>query len=102
MKKIIPVVLFPCYAFSIQAQTASILPGLDNYTIPVNSKGAVIGKFIFYGMEKPGKISLAKDTSGLFKMSKTGVISLKSNVSLSPTSGDFRYGITVKEITRCR
>lgn len=96
MKKIIPVILFPCYAFSLQAQTNSVLPGLDNYTIPVNSKGGVIGKFIFSGTEKPGKISLAKDTSGLFKISKTGVVSLKANASLSPTAGAFHYGITVK------
>ena len=96
MKKIIPVILFPCYAFSLQAQTASVLPGLNNYTIPLNSKGAAIGKFIFSATGKPRKISLAKDTSGLFRMSKTGVVSLKSNVSLSPTAGAFHYGITVK------
>lgn len=96
MKRILPVMLFPLCFFSLQAQTNSTLTGLDNYTIPLNSKGAKIGKVISARTGNQGKISLAKDTSGLFRINKAGVVSLKAKVSLSPSVSAYRYSITLK------
>lgn len=95
MKKIIPVIAGFFYAFSLYAQPAEVLPGLDHYTIPVSSKGAVVGNVIFPAVTSE-KVALLKDTSGLFRISKDGVVSLKPRVALLPASGSFRYEIIVK------
>jgi glycerophosphoryl diester phosphodiesterase len=96
IKKILPAVLCICYTFSLHAQPVMALPGLDNYTIPVNSKGAIVGKIVFPDIGKSGRISLVKDTSGLFRISKSGTVSLKHNAVLLPSSGTIRYGVIVK------
>ena len=96
MKKIILVILCFYGNFSLQAQVVTTLPALNNFTIPLNIKGADVGKIIYTELTNPEKISIAKDTSGLFKIKKNGFIGLKANVRLSPSSGAFRYGITLK------
>lgn len=66
---------------------------LSGYTIPVNAKGAVIGKVVTPEKET---ISLAKDTSGLFVLDQKGVVSLKSGAELTDKS-PYRYEITIKQ-----
>ncbi len=72
------------------------LTGLDNYKIPVNLKGAKIGKVLAVAGQKKMKVSIAKDTSGLFRISSKGVISLKKRAQLASSAPAFRYGITLK------
>lgn len=66
---------------------------LNNYTIPVNAKGALVGKVVSPNKET---ITLAKDTSGLFSLGKDGFISLKKDKELS-SSSPFRYEIVIKQ-----
>ena len=66
---------------------------LNNYTIPMNTKGVLIGKVITSGSEA---VSLAKDTSKLFVIDKRGNISLKADVELT-TQSSYRYEIVVKQ-----
>jgi|SRR5665647_98839 len=73
------------------AQDISVLPGLSNYRIPLEKKGALIGKFI----SPIEKITLLKDTSNLFCINKNGVVSLKKSVKLKLSGSEYRYGITV-------
>jgi len=78
------------------AQSSKSLTGLDNYTVPVNQKGAQVGKVLYTSDKKKYKISLVKDTSRLFQINKKGYISLKKRAQLLPSSVVFRYGITLK------
>ena len=96
MKKIITVILYMFCAVSLYAQTGTSLSCLDNYTIPVNIKGAVIGKLINTDSNNVETILLVKDTSGMFRIDKKGFIALKANVKMLPSSNIFRYGITLK------
>ncbi|NWJ52462.1 MAG: hypothetical protein HXX14_16510 [Bacteroidetes bacterium] len=96
MKKIITVILYMFCAVSLYAQTGTSLSCLDNYTIPVNIKGAVIGKLINTDSNNVETILLVKDTSGMFRIDKKGFIALKANVKVLPSSNIFRYGITLK------
>ena len=91
MKKIIylfTLLLSPsAVAFS---QTANMLPVLDNYLIPKEKKGALIGKVIAHPGEK---VSLAGDTSNLFRLDKQGYLMLKENIALkedSPTQFEIK------------
>lgn len=94
MKKtliLISVLLFNAILLSAQSSSKTLLT-LDKYLIPVNEKGAVIGKII----TQPGiKVTLAKDTSKLFTIDKQGYITLKKGKELTSTS-PFRYEITLK------
>lgn len=93
MKKTLFLSSFLCFcAISGSAQIKEQPLVLNNYTIPMNAKGVVVGKVITCGNEA---ISLAKDTSGLFVLDKQGIISLKKDVELTPDS-PFRYEIVVK------
>ena len=58
----------------MHSQSGKELLTLDNYLIPKNKKGISIGKFNIPAGEK---ISLTKDNSRLFTISKDGYISLK-------------------------
>lgn len=69
---------------------------LDNYTIPINQKGVVVGKVLSANNKKQSKISIVKDTAGIFRINSKGVISLKKKVELSSISPAFIYGITIK------
>ncbi|PXV63551.1 glycerophosphoryl diester phosphodiesterase [Dysgonomonas alginatilytica] len=89
-QKTISFLLVCMSCLSISART--ILPTLDKYTIPVNVKGAVIGKFISSNNEN---VTLAKDTSNLFLIDESGYIRLKADVELSASS-PFRYEIIIK------
>lgn len=90
MQRILLFILVCVPYFSLSAST--ILPTLDNYTIPLDVKGAVIGKLI---VQNKSKVTLVKDTSNLFLIDKSGNIKLKPNVALSASS-PFRYEITIK------
>jgi len=78
------------------AKPITPLIGLDNYTIPVSKKGALIGKILTTSDSKNNKFSLIQDTSGLFQINSTGSLSLKNEVQILSSSAVFRYGITIK------
>lgn len=93
MKKSFLLLLILVYSITLFSQTEESLLTLDRYRIPVNKKGASIGKVISFDKEK---ISLAKDTSGLFTMDKSGNIKLKKNKQLDSQS-PISYEIIVKK-----
>jgi glycerophosphoryl diester phosphodiesterase len=100
MKKILIIICYTFFLQGISAQTyksEALNFGLDNYTIPTNQKGALVGKLLFCtdGLKRH-KISLAKDTSHLFQIDKNGYIRLKPKIQLLSSSTGFRYGITIK------
>lgn len=65
---------------------------LDNYMIPVEQPGTVIGHIY----PKPSSIRLLCDTSSLFRVDhKKKSISLKKNKALSNKQVAFRYGVTL-------
>lgn len=68
---------------------------LTNYRIPVNKKGAFIGKVVHPFQQKGDQIRLLKDTSHLFHLDKSGNLSLKKSVSLKSSAKQFCYGITI-------
>lgn len=92
MKKTIFLLFILVCSIGISAQSPTELLVLDNYTIPVGKKGALIGKIISPNKEK---LSLAKDASKLFTIDKQGNISLKKGKELSSQS-PISYEITVK------
>lgn len=92
MKKIIYLLFVLVSSISISAQSSKELLVLDNYTVPVRKKGALVGKAISPNNEK---VSLAKDASKLFVMDKQGNISLKKGKELTSQS-PMSYEITVK------
>jgi len=96
MKKVISIIIYMFCSVSLYAQTVTSLPCLDNYTIPVNIKGAVVGKLMSTDSNDQAKILLVKDTSGMFRIDKKGSIALKANVKILPSSKVFSYGITLK------
>ena len=71
------------------------LSGLDNYAIPVNVKGALIGKLIITKGSK-SRAKIIHDTSGLFRIDRDGNISLKRKVKLLPSDTCVSYRVTVK------
>jgi glycerophosphoryl diester phosphodiesterase len=75
------------------------LSGLDNYAIPVNVRGALIGKLIVTSETKP-RAKIIKDTSGLFRIDREGNISLKRKVKLLPSDASVSYMMTVKTGSR--
>ena len=70
-----------------------LYPLLNNYRIPLNEKGAVIGK-VLTG-ESKAKISISRDTADIFRIDRDGNISLKRGVKLSE-GGAFRYAVSIK------
>jgi len=97
MKKLIYLFLLLNPFIMIFPQSGKELLVLDNYLIPVEKKGATIGKFITRPNEK---ISLAGDTSKLFELDKNGYIKLKKNAILtekSPTRFEIKIKSNLKE-----
>lgn len=91
MKKIIfSVFLFLLSVLPFYSQSSLLT--LDNYTIPVGKKGALVGKIISDNNEK---LSISKDPSKLFTIDKQGNISLKRNKQISKDS-PISYVITIK------
>lgn len=80
----------------IFAQEKAALYGLSNYSIPLNSKGAVIGQSVASYAENPPAMVLLKDTSGMFSVDKKGILRLKKSAKVKATDQVFRYGITLK------
>lgn len=74
-----------------------MFPIMDNYKIPLNKKGAIIGK-IYFATESKIKIeyTIIQDTSNLFLIDKSGNLCLKPGKSVSAGNGPISYGIKVK------
>lgn len=66
---------------------------LDKYTIPLNEKGASIGKFI---SPTDGLIVLSEDASGLFEIKGNNELALKKNKAINNDS-QISYIISVKD-----
>lgn len=76
-------------------QNCSSLSGLSSYRIPLETKGALIGKVVVASPKTKQEITLLKDTSGLFRLDGKGCIRLKPQVRLKTSALAFRYGITI-------
>ncbi|MDR1092465.1 MAG: hypothetical protein LBL79_15460 [Prevotella sp.] len=73
------------------AQSGKELLTLDSYLIPVNKKGAVIGKIV----TRQGEKVTLKDASNIFMVNKEGCITLKKNISINEKSPEC-YQITLQ------
>lgn len=82
MKKIFLSIFSLICTCMISAQSNELFI-VDNYLIPLNIKGAIVGKAI---SPNGGDIVLVKDTSNLFTIDKTGNVSLKKDQMLSAKS----------------
>jgi len=76
-------------------QNCSSLPGLSSYQIPLEKKGALIGKVVVASAKTMQKITLLKDTSGLFRLDGKGFVQLKKGIRLKASASVFSYGITI-------
>ncbi|MDR1707076.1 MAG: hypothetical protein LBR46_03645 [Prevotella sp.] len=73
------------------AQSGKELLTLDNYLIPVNKKGAIIGKIV----PRPRERVTLKDPSNIFTVNKEGYITLKKNISITEKSPE-HFQITLQ------
>ena len=73
------------------AQSGKELLTLDGYLIPVNKKGAVIGKIT----TRPGERVTLSDPSNIFTVNKGGYITLKKNISITEKSPE-HFQITLQ------
>lgn len=87
-------IVFSCILNKESSPTLSI--GLDNYTIPLNTKGAIIGHAYCNSHSKKNNLKLIKDTSALFRVDKKGHIALKEEVELDSSADVFSYGVTIE------
>ncbi len=69
---------------------------LDSYRIPINEKGAFVGRLISQTPNKIYEVKLLQDTANIFYINKKGVIRLKKNVAIKESSPVFRYAIKVE------
>lgn len=92
MRKTIFLLFVFLAAVTLSAQSQKALLTLDNYSVPVGKKGAVIGKVI---SPDKAKTSLAKDPSKLFTIDKQGNISLKKGKEITSAS-PISYPITIR------
>lgn len=74
---------------------SSLSLGLDNYTIPLYTKGAVIGQIYCDSLLQENSYQIVKDTSALFTIDLEGYISLKEEIELTAQGNIYVYGITV-------
>lgn len=79
-------------AISLNAQESKALLVLDNYTIPMDMKGAKVGRFV---TSQDTDITIVEDQSGLFEIAKTGELALKKNKVITSTS-PMSFVITVE------
>jgi glycerophosphoryl diester phosphodiesterase len=93
MKKTTLLLIVSLNTCSVSAQSGNHLLVSDNYGVPVNRKGAVVGKIL---SPEKGKVSLVKDTSGLFEMDKDRNIKLKKGKQVDADS-PVSYEILLKE-----
>jgi glycerophosphoryl diester phosphodiesterase len=84
-----------CIQMAGFTQNSSSLPGLSSYRIPLEKEGALIGKVVIPSPKTTQKITLQKDTSGLFRLDGKGCIRLKKGTKLKASASEFRYGIAV-------
>lgn len=85
--------ILPCFIYNMAiAQTLPFY--LESYTIPLNTKGAVVSRVM--GRQGPLKnVRVVRDTSGLFNVAKNGQLALKKRSSLAP-GGAFQYEVTLQ------
>lgn len=74
---------------------SSLSIGLDNYTIPLYTKGAVIGQVYCDSLSQHNKYQIIKDTSALFTIDQEGYISLKEEVELTAEGNVSVFGLTI-------
>ncbi|MDR0714622.1 MAG: glycerophosphodiester phosphodiesterase [Bacteroidales bacterium] len=86
-KQMMMIVVAATCATTVFAQ----LTVLDRYTIPLNKKGATVGKLV---VPDGRKSVLVKDEAGIFVLNE-GVLSLKKNVSVAPGT-PFSYVVTIQ------
>lgn len=92
MKKTVLIYLFMLLPIAMVAQNYTPKLVLSNYAIPMNEKGASIGRFMSY--HAADELKLVKDTAKIFVLD-SGVLKLKKNIKLDAKS-PIRYNITVK------
>lgn len=80
--KLFILVLLSFSSALIFAQSGKQLLSMDNYLVPINKKGATVGKVI----TRPGEKVTLKDPNKLFTLDKKGVLSLKKNKSITNDS----------------
>jgi len=88
-------VLALCNPVSGIAIGSDVLPVLTNYRIPLDKKGAVIGKLIIPSELEGEQLVLQKDTSGLFQLDRHGNLSLKKSIRMKASEQSFCYGVTI-------
>lgn len=91
------VMLTALFVSATALASSPLYPYMDSYRIPLDKKGAVIGK-IFFSTDLKMKIkySIVQDTSKLFLIDNEGNLCLKSGKSVSAANGAMSYGIKVK------
>lgn len=77
--------------------TNPLYPILDNYRIPLNEKGAPVGKVL--SGDTKAKISISRDTADIFRIDRDGIVRLKRGVKLTE-GGAFRYAVTLTVSTK--
>jgi len=88
-------VLALCNPVSGIAIGSDILPVLTNYRIPLDKKGAVVGKLIIPSEFEGEQLVLQKDTSGLFQLDRHGNLRLKKSIQMKSSEQSFCYGVTI-------
>lgn len=88
---ILAVLMLTTVSMSAEGGSKALLV-LDNYTVPMDVKGAKVGHFIVPNNEL---VSIIKDESGLFEVGKLGDLVLKKNKVITATS-PMSYVITVQ------
>lgn len=86
------IMLFATLIFLCNQLSAQTLLSLTNYRIPVNKKGAVIGKF---NVDNVKEIKIIKDASNLFVIDTHGNLALKPNKSIKANQ-TFIYEVVVQ------
>jgi glycerophosphoryl diester phosphodiesterase len=92
IKRLLLTIALPCLCHTVA--TSQTLPFfLENYTVPLNNRGAVISRVLNrQGALK--QVELKQDTSGLFTIKK-GRLALKKQAILAP-GGNFQYQVTLQ------
>lgn len=95
MKNKLFLLILLCLSYTlIFAQSDKQLLTMDNYLIPIDKKGATIGKVI----TRTGEKITLKDPNKLFNLDKKGILSLKKNVSITNNSPEFYEVILVSNL----
>lgn len=86
------IALFLIFSQGMNAQQYIPLLVLDNYTVPMDIKGATVGRFVVPNNEV---VTLVSDNSDLFEITKEGELKLKKNKVVTASS-PMTYEVVVK------